>query len=114
MLDQALGLAFGAYAAGNLHRDGDLLDQLVDQLTISIVAVGRRIEIDDVHVVDTLFGPMPGPADRVVVEGDGIVETSSGETHGQTTEDVDPGIQVHHRNLARRPLAFSMQCITYS
>ena len=80
----------------------DLPHQAVDQVPIAIVAVGGGVEVDDVEDLGALLHPALGPADRVVVEGDGVFEPPSGQAHRAPTQDVDAGIQIHHGKLAIR------------
>ena len=100
-VDQALCLTLGANPAGDHDRDVHFFDKPVYQRSIPIVPICSCIEVDDKQIVDSLVGPVLGPAYRVIVQRDGFVETTTGQSDGKPAENIDSGIQVHDQNLAR-------------
>src|SRR5690606_4289187 len=91
-LQQPGRLHVGADATGDLHGPVSLFEDAVDQVAVLVVAEGGGVEVHDVDVVDTLLEPVVDPAERIVVQGDGVVDVSSRQPHRSPIEDVHPGV----------------------
>ena len=80
---------------GYLDRDVDRLYEVHDQVAVAVVPVGGCVQVDDVQSVDSLFDPVAGTTDRVVVESYCLVEPTVRQTYREPVENIDSGVEIH-------------------